>query len=66
MTATAVQLDLFVNEEIQREKLEQAEFKKNVTKSIRGLFARYNEIEYAILEMHKKIERLNESVYINE
>jgi len=49
-----VQLDLFA---------QQKELKKNVTKSVRGLFARYNDLEMAFLDMHKQIDRLNEATF---
>lgn len=60
-----VQLDIFLKEKELQEALQQEQFKKNVSKSIRGLFARYNEIEYIILEMHRKIDRLSEETFKN-
>lgn len=57
------QLDLFAKEKELAMQLEHEEFKKMVTKSFRGLFARYNEIEFAMLEMHKRIDNLSECIY---
>ena len=39
------------------------EFKKRVDKSIKGLFARYNELEYAFLNMHDTLERLIQELH---
>lgn len=61
--ANIVQLDLFINEAAQRELLEERQYKKMMEKSVRGLYARYNELEFTILEMHKRIERLNEHCF---
>lgn len=60
MSQKIYQIDMFRNDEIQ---LKEEEFKKRTDKSLRGLFARYNEMEYVILEMHKKLEKLEESAY---
>ena len=65
MSLKTVQLDLFVKEKELQEVLQQEQFKKNVSKSIRGLFARYNEIEYIVLDMHRKIDRLSEEKFKN-
>jgi hypothetical protein len=59
MSGKLVQLDLFRNEKA----IADEEFKKMTAKSLRGLFARYNEIEYIILEMHKRVEKLCEDFY---
>jgi hypothetical protein len=60
MSAKPIQLDLFINEKVQLQALEHEEFKKKTTNSIRGLFARYNEVEYILLELSKKLDRLVE------
>ncbi len=62
MASKAVQLDFFINEDIVTKRLEEEQFKKIVTKSIRGLFARHNETEFVVLEMHKRIDQLTEMV----
>lgn len=41
------------------------EYKDSIERRFRGLYARYNEAEYIILEMHKKIEKLEAQVYKN-
>ena len=61
-----VQLDLFINEERQREMLESEDHKKMVTRSLKGLFARYNEMEFVLLQMNKKLDRLNDTVFKEE
>ena len=58
-----VQLDLFAQQKELQNKIADDEFKKNVTKSVRGLFARYNDLEMAFLDMHKQIDRLNEATF---
>jgi hypothetical protein len=63
MAGKIVQFDMFKTEKEQAMQLEMEEFKKMVVKSFRGLFARYNEIEFAMLEMHKRIDNLSESIY---
>lgn len=60
MSQKIYQIDMFRSEE---KELKEEEFKKRVDKSLRGLFARYNEMEYVILELHKKLERLEEKAY---
>lgn len=65
MSGKVIQLDMFMTEVAQQKQLENEELKKVLSKSIRGLFARYNELEYVILEMHKKIERLESQAYAN-
>ncbi|HEY5236134.1 MAG TPA: hypothetical protein VIJ14_08155 [Rhabdochlamydiaceae bacterium] len=58
-----VQLDLFRDALKQQENIELEEFKKSATKCIKGLFARHNEMEFLVFEMHKKIDKLQEEVY---
>jgi len=65
MAGKVIQLDIFRNAEMERQNVEQEEFKKNTVKSIRGLFARYNEMEFMFLEVHKNMQRLNEEVFKN-
>lgn len=54
------QLDLFINEDRERERIAQDEFKKMVTRSIKGLYARYNELEAAFLALQDTIEKILE------
>ncbi len=63
MSGRIVQFDLFANEKILQQNMEEQQFKKNITKSIRGLFARYNEMEIAILDMHKRLDRVSEETF---
>jgi hypothetical protein len=63
VTEKVVQFDLFRNEDVIRASLQEEEFKKNVTKSIRGLFARYNELEDMMLKTLNNIDKLNEIVF---
>ena len=63
VTEKVVQFDLFRNEEVMRQNIQEEEFKKNVTKSIRGLFARYNELEEMMLKTLNNIDKLNEIVF---
>lgn len=58
MSSKVIQLDMFLNEEAVRKSQADEDFKKIVTKSIRGLFARHNEMEFAFLELHKRIDLL--------
>lgn len=58
-----IQLDLFAQQKELQNKTADDDFKKNVTRSVRGLFARYNELEFTILDLHKKIERLNDVTF---
>lgn len=63
MSAKPVQLDLFVNEELIKERLLQEEKEKMVARSLRALFYRMNELEETVLDQQKKIERLNENLF---
>jgi hypothetical protein len=62
MAGKIVQLDLYTSEQEKKRVMDNEEFKKMVVKSIRGLFARYNEVEFAVLEMHKRIDQLTEAM----
>lgn len=55
-----VQLDLFINEQNIKEKQGEEEFKRFATKSIKGLFARYNDLETRIMNMSDLIEDIFE------
>lgn len=63
MSGKLIQLDLFINQEMTQKNLEDEQFKKMTKKSFRGLFARYNEMEYVILEMNKRIDKLCDDMY---
>ena len=63
MAGKVVQFDMFKSEKEQAMQLEMDEFKKMVVKSFRALFARYNEMEFATLEMHKRLDNLSEAIY---
>lgn len=56
MSTKVVQLDLFRQHD--------DEFKKRAEKSIRGLFARYNDLEFLVLEMHKRLDKMSEDLYV--
>ncbi len=58
--AQVVQLDMFINEQRTREEIEYKEFKKYTERSIRGLFARYNDLEGAVLALHDCVGKLME------
>lgn len=60
MATEVIQLDLFINEREQLAKLEEDQFKKNVAKSIRGLFARYNEVELLVIDLHRRMDRMTD------
>ena len=66
MSGKIIQLDMFVAEKTQLIALEQDELKKIVTKSIRGLFARYNELEYTMLEMQNRLDRISQVAFKDE
>lgn len=55
-----VQLDMFRDSVLQNHFQDYEDFKKKSTNSLRGLFARYNEIEYLILELDKQIRVMRE------
>ena len=61
--AHIAQLDLFINEQRQREVEENEQHKETVKRSLKGLFARYNEMEFVLLHMNKKLDRLNDEVF---
>lgn len=65
MSGKVIQLDLFREEEQQRQVIAHEDFKKSTTKCIKGLFARYNDLEFLVLEMHRKLEKIQEDVYRN-
>lgn len=60
MITKTVQLDLFVNTEREKERLEKEEFEKMTKKSIRALFYRINEMEDQILSQQKYIDMIRE------
>jgi hypothetical protein len=53
-----VQLDAFRT----HEQAMQEEFKARVEKQIKGLFARYNDMEYAFIQMQDMIQNLREMI----
>lgn len=59
MAGKVYQLDAFRSEQ----DIINKEFKDITERSIRGLFARHNETEYVVLEMHKQLRKLQEFVY---
>jgi hypothetical protein len=63
MSAKAIQLDLFVNEELIQERQRQEEKDKMIARSLRALFYRMNELEETVLDQQKKLERINENLY---
>lgn len=63
MSGKMVQLDMFVSQSTQQKAIDDEEFKKSTRKSIKGLFARYNEMEYILLEMNKTLDKLCDNVY---
>lgn len=65
MVSKITQLDLFAQEKELQIELEKKEFEKVVTKSIRALFARFNEIEFAVLAMHKRLDNMGEAMIKN-
>ena len=65
MTGKIFQLDLFRSEKENQHELEMKQLKSSTQRGIRALFARSNELEYVVLEMHKKIERLENEVFKN-
>jgi hypothetical protein len=40
-----------------------AEFKRSMTKRVRGLFARYNELEEVFWELKQTVDHMKEQVY---
>ena len=60
MSQKVVQLDMFINNQLMAQNLKQAEFEKMCVRSLRSLFARYNEMEMTVMELHKKLDRLSE------
>ncbi len=56
MSKNIIQLDMF------REASED-EFQKSTRKSIKGLFARYNELEFRQLDMQKQLEQIIEKLF---
>jgi hypothetical protein len=53
-----VQLDAFRS----HEQAMQEEFKARVDKSIKGLYARYNDLEYACIQIQDQIEDIRKDV----
>jgi len=65
MSGKTFQFDLFREEKLERQVAEDQDFKKSTMKCIRGLFRRNNELEFVVLEMHKKIEKMQQEVFRN-
>jgi hypothetical protein len=57
-----IQLDFFLHEERAQEKIEHEEFKKMVTKSLKGLYARYNELEFQLINLSDEFEDFKKSM----
>lgn len=60
MAGKVVQMDFFAKEKLEYQLLEFEDFKKLTEKSIRGLYARYNEIERIVLEMNANMSNLKD------
>ena len=60
--ARVIQLDLLRNEEVERERIAKEEFEKMVSRSLRGLYARYNELEACFLQERDKNEKIREDI----
>lgn len=65
MAIKEIQLDFFSGD-LERRDWEFQEFKKQATKSLRGLFARYNELESVVLSLQNKLEEMTEKAPNNE
>lgn len=58
MSSKMVQLDMFINSENEEKAKEDAKFKDNTIRGIRGLFARYNELEFKMLDISEQLEKI--------
>jgi len=56
----AVQLDLFINEEVERENMQKKEWEERVKRSFRATFYRLGELEETVIHQQKTIDRLLE------
>lgn len=64
--AQLVQLDLFVQQDMQERLMKMEKRLEIVERSTKGLFARYHDVEGVVMQQATDIERLNKNVFENQ